>query len=102
MSHDLRLPATTTRAFRRSRDLQQRRSHPPFCAISSAISSVSQQVIVSALSLSAVLYLMVGSAGYLTFGTLVEGNVLNSYPPGPITSTARVRLLACNGYATGM
>ncbi|EGW33475.1 uncharacterized protein SPAPADRAFT_60823 [Spathaspora passalidarum NRRL Y-27907] len=42
-----------------------------------------------AVLISAALFIVVGLAGYLTFGDLVNGNVILSYPSGPSTTLGR-------------
>jgi amino acid permease len=56
-------------------------------------------VIVLAPMLPMMLYLVVATAGYLTFGSAVASNVINSYPRSPVVAAARTVLgivVLCN------
>ena len=49
-------------------------------------------VIVTSVGLPSALYVLVASAGYLTFGAAVQSNVLNSFPQTAVVAAARVSL----------
>ena len=49
-------------------------------------------VIVVSVGLPSALYVLVASAGYLTFGAAVQSNVLNSFPQTAVVAAARVSL----------
>ncbi|RLV96011.1 Vacuolar amino acid transporter 6 [Spathaspora sp. JA1] len=53
-----------------------------------SLSSLTQLVNVAVI-LSAALFIIVGLTGYLTFGDVVNGNVILSYPSGPTTTLGR-------------
>lgn len=50
-------------------------------------------LITSAMSLALILYITIGSSGYLTFGDNISGNIITMYPPSIFSTIGRVAIV---------